>query len=191
MISVEEETYAERQRLADLLADMTPEQWGADSLCAGWRVREVVAHITMPFRTKPLPFFAGMLRSGFKFDRYADRAAHRDTATMTDADLLRSLRDNITHPWKPPGGGQIGALSHDVIHGLDITEPLGLPAAPPDRIALVLASVSPRNLRYFGTELDHHYTATDADISLGTGPTLPLPAKQILLRLSARTPIQC
>lgn len=184
--SVEEETFAERRRLADLLAGLEPKQWAADSLCAGWRVREVVAHITMPFRTKPVPFVIGMVRAGFKFDRYADRLAHRDTASMTDDQLLSSLRDNITHPWRPPGGGQVGALSHDVIHGLDLTEPLGLPAAPPSRIALVLGSVGPRNLRYFGTRLDHRFVATDADISLGSGPELRLPAKEILLRIAAR-----
>lgn len=38
-------TVAERRRLAALLTDLTPEQWGADSLCRGWRIREVVAHL--------------------------------------------------------------------------------------------------------------------------------------------------
>ena len=185
-MSVEDETFAERRRLADLLAGLEPEQWGAGSLCAGWRVREVVAHITMPFRTKPVPFLLGMIRSGFKFDRYADRAARRDTTALTDADLLESLRDNLTHPWKPPGGGQVGALSHDVIHGLDITEPLGLPAPPASRIALVLGSVGPRHLRYFGTELDHRLVATDADVSVGSGQERSMPAKEILLTITGR-----
>ena len=34
-----------------------PESWDSPTLCAGWRVREVVAHITMPFRYRP-PRFA-------------------------------------------------------------------------------------------------------------------------------------
>ena len=41
---------AERQALATVLSGLTPEQWDAPTLCAGWRVREVTAHITMPFR---------------------------------------------------------------------------------------------------------------------------------------------
>ena len=36
-------------RLADLLA-ADVDAWGAPSLCAGWRVRHVVAHVTMPAR---------------------------------------------------------------------------------------------------------------------------------------------
>jgi hypothetical protein len=36
------------------------------------------------------------------------------------------LRRNIDNPWQPPGGGATAALSHDVIHGLDVTEAPGL-----------------------------------------------------------------
>lgn len=36
---------AERRELADLFDALTPAQWKAPSLCAGWRVREVVAHM--------------------------------------------------------------------------------------------------------------------------------------------------
>lgn len=35
----------ERRDLADLLDSLTPEQWATPSLCAGWSVRDVVAHI--------------------------------------------------------------------------------------------------------------------------------------------------
>lgn len=182
-----EETYAERQRIADLLAGLTPEQWATDSLCAGWRVREVVAHLTMAFRTKPHHVLAGMLRARFSFNRYADRDARACADRMSDADLLSLLRANIRHPWQPPGGGPAGALSHDVIHGLDITEPLGLPGPPPSRIALVLGSAGRRNLAFFGVDLTGtRLTATDADLSVGDGAVKPLPAKEILLVVTGR-----
>lgn len=41
---------AERQELADLLGGLRPAQWDAPSLCAGWRIREVAAHMSMGFR---------------------------------------------------------------------------------------------------------------------------------------------
>src|SRR5579859_3441824 len=93
------QTYAERERLAALLAELTPAQWDAPSLCAGWRVREVVAHMTFPFRTKPLRFVAGLAAARFNFNRYSDTAARRDTSRMSADELLRSLRDNVRHPW--------------------------------------------------------------------------------------------
>ncbi|TYB44960.1 maleylpyruvate isomerase family mycothiol-dependent enzyme [Actinomadura chibensis] len=185
------EIHAERERLAGLLADLAPERWDAPSLCDGWRTREVVAHITMPFRTRPLGVMAGLVRAGFSFNRYADRDARATAAALSGAELLDLLRRNIDHPWRPPGGGEAGALSHDVIHGLDVTEPLGLPAAPAGRVALVLASSGPRQLKYFGVDLDgRRLTATDADVSVGEGPkVVEMTAKEILLVVTGRRPL--
>ncbi len=181
---------AERERLAQLLAGLAEPGWDAPSLCEGWRVREVVAHLTMPFRLKPLRFATGLVAAGFSFNRFADRAARADTARMSSADLLGSLRANLDHPWQPPGGGIAGALSHDTIHGLDITEPLGLPPAPAERIALVLAGSSPRSLAYFGTDLTGlQLRATDADVTLGDGRPVDLPAREILLAITGRRPM--
>lgn len=182
------ETHAERERLADLFADLSADQWDAASLCEGWRIREVVAHITMPFRTKPLGVMAGIVRAGFSFNRYADRDARTAARSMSASDLVQLLRRNIEHPWTPPGGGQAGALSHDVIHGLDVTEPLGLPPAPADRLALVLASTRPRQVKYFGVKLDgKRLTANDADVTVGDGTeTLTMPVKDILLVVTGR-----
>ncbi len=36
--------------LADLLDEAPESAWDTPSLCEGWRVREVVAHMTMPAR---------------------------------------------------------------------------------------------------------------------------------------------
>lgn len=183
------ETQAERERLATLFGDLSPEQWDTLSLCEGWRVREVMAHITMPFRTKPLGAIAGTIRSGFSFSKYADRDARSTAHEMSGADLVRLLRRNIGNPWQPGRGGA-GALSHDVIHGLDATEPLGLPAPPAGRVALVLASTGPRQLRYFRVDLHgQRLTATDADISIGDGPNVvPMTVKDILLVVTGRYP---
>ena len=182
------ETQAERERLAALFRDLSPEQWETPSLCDGWRVREVVAHITMPFRTKPLGVLAGSIRAGFSLSKYADRDARSTAREMSGAELADLLRRNIGNPWQPPGGGGAGALSHDVIHGLDATEPLGLPAPSADRIALVLASTGLRQLKFFGVDLrGQRLTATDADLSLGDGATVvPMTVKDILLVVTGR-----
>ncbi|MQY22596.1 maleylpyruvate isomerase family mycothiol-dependent enzyme [Nocardia macrotermitis] len=185
-----EHTIAERERLAELLAGLSPAQWAVPSLCEGWRIREVVAHMTMPYRTKPLSFLTGLIAARFSFNRYADRAAHRDTTRLSDPELLAALRDNVRHPWRPPGGGAVGALSHDVIHGLDITEPLGLPSAPPERIAMVLNGSTPKSFAYFGTDLTgRQLRASDAEVVLGSGTPITLSAKDILLTVTGRRPL--
>ncbi|MFA1539067.1 maleylpyruvate isomerase family mycothiol-dependent enzyme [Actinomadura monticuli] len=185
------ETRAERERLAGILGGLTPEQWDAASLCDGWRVREVVAHMTMAYRTRAIGVLAGLVRARFSFNRYADRDARSATRAMSDAELLGLLRRNIEHPWQPPGGGQAGALSHDVIHGLDFTEPLGLPPAPPERLALILASTRPRQLKYFGVDLGgRKLAATDSDAVVGDGSTVvAMTSKDILLVVTGRRPL--
>ena len=182
------ETSAERQRLTDLYADLTPDQWSAPSLCAGWRVREVLAHVTMPYRHSGLRVLRGIAAARGNFNRFADRIAHEDAARLSDAELLTALRDNINHPWRPPRGGQVGALSHDVIHGLDVTEALGLSRVPADRVRHVLAGAGPRALAYFGTDLTgRRLVATDTDLVLGDGPdVVELPAVDLLLRVTGR-----
>jgi uncharacterized protein (TIGR03083 family) len=186
-----QETAAERERLADLYAGLGPDQWSAQSLCAGWRMREVLAHVTLPYRHSTFRVLWGIAVARGDFNRFADRIARTDTADLSDAELLAALRENVEHPWRPPGGGQGGALSHDVIHGLDVTEPLGLPRPPAQRVRHVLAAAGPRALAHFGTDLTGvRLVATDTDIALGEGPDIvELPAVDVLLRVTGRTRI--
>jgi uncharacterized protein (TIGR03083 family) len=179
---------AERRELAAMLAELTPEQWAAPSLCAGWRVREVLAHMTMPFRMSVAQFGLEMAKARGNFDRMADRMARRDTARLSDAELLASLRDNVEHPWRPPGGGTAGALSHDVIHGLDISVAVGLERRPPvERVGLVLGSMRDKNVRYFGTDLSGvRLVANDWEWSLGDGAPLHGNAQDLLLVICGR-----
>ncbi|HEX5595948.1 MAG TPA: maleylpyruvate isomerase family mycothiol-dependent enzyme [Micromonosporaceae bacterium] len=188
-VDIKAQIRAERERLVEVLEGLTSAEWDHQSLCDGWRVREVVAHITMPFRTSLPRLALGLAATRFSFNRYADTAARRDAARMSASELLGVLRDNISHPWQPPGAGPVAALSHDTIHGLDITEPLGLPPAPAERIAVVLAGTTAKNLAYFGVDLTGiELRATDADVRLGAGETVEMPVKEILLTATGRRP---
>jgi uncharacterized protein (TIGR03083 family) len=179
---------AQRGDLAEMLAGRPAADWEVPSLCAGWRVREVVAHITMPFRYSPARFMAELARSGGRFGPMADRCARRD-AQAPVSELAAALRDNVRNPWQPPGGGLAAALTHDVIHGLDITVPLGADQPiPPEPLRLVLDSITaPRALRHFGADLAGvELRADDLDWSYGTGATLSAPARYLALVISGR-----
>jgi uncharacterized protein (TIGR03083 family) len=174
---------AERRELAAVLAGLAPGAWAQPSLCAGWRVREVVAHMTMPFRYSTARFLLEMGRSRGNFTRMADRCARRDAAA-SPAELTAALRDNAEHPWRPPGGGLVGALTHDVIHGLDITVALGLDrTVPASRMAIVLNSITaPRSLKFFGTDLTGiSLHASDLDWSAGSGTPVTGTAQDLAL----------
>jgi uncharacterized protein (TIGR03083 family) len=178
----------ERSDLADLLAGLSEEDWDKQTLCQGWRVRELVAHITMPYRLSMPGFLLGMIKARGNFDRLADRRARRDAAELSPLELTDCLRQNINHPWKPPGGGYEGALSHDVIHGLDVTVALGIDRqVPADRLHHILEDLKPRQLKYFGVDLTGvQLRATDLDWTHGTGEVLTGKAQDLLLVLCGR-----
>ncbi|MEU8926490.1 maleylpyruvate isomerase family mycothiol-dependent enzyme [Kitasatospora sp. NPDC048545] len=169
---IREQIAAERRELAAVFAAFTPEQWNSPSLCGGWRVREVAAHMSTGFRHSTARTVLELARSGGRVHRMADRIARRDAAAMTERDLAAALSDHADHPWRPPVGGRIAALAHDVVHGLDITVALGLPGRlPVARAYALLAGVSPRTLRFFGARLDGvALRATDTAWSYGRGP---------------------
>lgn len=179
---------AERRAQVDLLSSLSEAQWDTPSLCEGWRVREVIAHTTMPFRYSTSRFVLEMVKARGNFHRMADRAARRDAEGLSSAQLLASLRDNVEHPWSPPGGGPLGALSHDVIHGLDVATALGRDEhAAPERIVMVLRGLQPKQLRYFDVDLTGiELRATDVDWSYGTGAPVSGRAQDLLLLVCGR-----
>ncbi|MFF0744664.1 maleylpyruvate isomerase family mycothiol-dependent enzyme [Streptomyces sp. NPDC004111] len=179
---------AERRELADLLDALPAERWEEPTLCAGWRVREVAAHMSFGFRY-PLPrMLKELVRARGGLDRMTDRVARREAELLSRRELADALRENAHHPWKPPVGGYPAALGHDVVHGLDIAIPLGLERrVPEDRLRIVLGTASPRGTRFFGARLEGvELRADDLDWSYGSGSVVSGPAQDLVVLLFGR-----
>lgn len=176
---------AERTDLADFLGTLKPEQWEAASLCEGWRVRDVVAHV-MSFDDLNL---LGMLRRAVHA-RFTDinQVGVDELASLNTAQLLDRLMAHL----RPNGlattfGGRL-ALLDVTIHHQDIRRPLGMPRQiPAERLRCVLhdAVLSPelpgRRLAR-GVRL----SPTDLDWSFGSGPELAGPAEAVLMAITGR-----
>jgi len=179
---------AEFVALADLLDSATDAQWDTPSLCAGWRVREVIAHMTMAARYPEDKFMAELRRCNFDFGRLSNEIASRDAA-LPAGELVANLRSDVMQHWTPPGGGYHGALNHVVIHGLDVTVPLGVPRrSPDDTMRVVLDDLTVGGVHeHFGTGIDRRaLQATDLDWSYGSGPPLRGKAEDLALVLCGR-----
>jgi uncharacterized protein (TIGR03083 family) len=179
---------AERWELAEVLSGLSASQWQAPSLCAGWTVAHVVAHLTMPFRISEREFALGVEKARGQFSEFSDLVASRDSQ-LPQAELVAALRDNAENPWSPPGGGYAGALSHDIVHGLDITWPLSIKYPIPGQAMITVLDliVSQGGRSLFGFALDGiELQASDLDWSSGTGAVLAGQSRDLLLLVAMR-----
>ncbi|WP_380164021.1 maleylpyruvate isomerase family mycothiol-dependent enzyme [Jannaschia sp. R86511] len=173
--------------LADLLAAAPAPTWDRPSLCDRWAVRHVVAHVTMPVRLTPERFGAEMAAAHGDFTVMSDAVAARD-ASLPVADLLAQLRSPALHAWQPPGGGAAGALSHAVIHSLDVAIPLDRAEVVPDEaVVTVLDQLAAAGGTTFGVDLTGvRIEADDGDRGWGTGTTLRAGSRSLVALLSGR-----
>jgi uncharacterized protein (TIGR03083 family) len=174
--------------LADLLAAAPAAAWNAPSLCEKWPVRHVVAHVTMPTRLTPAQFGAELGAAGGDFTVLSDRVAARD-ALLPVSDLLAALRSPELHAWQPPGGGAAAALSHAVIHSLDVTLALDRPpVAPGEAVMAVLDQLTAANGAWFGIDLAGvRLEAADTAWGWGSGEVVRADSGSLVALLGGRT----
>ncbi|WP_211900126.1 maleylpyruvate isomerase family mycothiol-dependent enzyme [Saccharopolyspora erythraea] len=115
--------HLERAALIDDLAHLDDEQWGKPSLCEGWTVHDVAAHLVDTARTTRLGFVAGLIRAWFDFDRQNARGVERERGTSPTLKRLRQVASRRSTPPAPLDS----RLVEEVVHGEDIRRPLGSP----------------------------------------------------------------
>jgi uncharacterized protein (TIGR03083 family) len=178
---------AERADLADFLATLTPDQWDAPSLCDGWRVRDVVAHM-FSFDELGLGGLVGrFVRGGFS-PAGANAAGVAAYAEYSVDELLALVRRCQQPRGLTAGFGGKIALTDATIHHQDIRRPLGLPREiPPDRLRVALDFA--RTARPIGASKRIRgltFVATDLDWAAGEGPAVEGPAESLLMAIAGR-----
>ncbi|GAB1818356.1 maleylpyruvate isomerase family mycothiol-dependent enzyme [Herbidospora sp. RD11066] len=177
----------ERRGLALLLDELTEEEWETPSLCAGWRVREVAAHLTLA-HTRPVRAVWDLLKAGGSFDRMihdtAVRAARRPVETYAE-----DIRAMIGSRRKAPGITHLEPLIDALVHGQDMAVPLGRERPMPVEPAMAAADRVwtmgfPFHARrtFAGLEL----AATDCDWRVGSGRRIEGPIAGLLLLITGR-----
>jgi uncharacterized protein (TIGR03083 family) len=179
----------ERRSLADMFSTLTDAQWATPSLCTGWTVREVAAHLLTPFRVSMPKMVLGMIAAKGDFNKLADKVARRD-AQLPTAEIISTLRKNADSKFKPPGNGHDAPLTDNIMHGLDIRRPLGIEREiPADRLVAVLeACMKPSSRKFFGNDMTGvTFNATDNGWTSGSGPTVEGKAEDIAMIMCGRT----
>lgn len=172
----------ERREQIELLRGLTEQEWETPSLCAGWRVRDVVAHL-LTDTLGPMAYATAIAKNRGSVDR-VNGALAESFAALPTAQLVDKFDRE---------GGRLSkysprlALSDLMVHQQDIRRPLGRPRTiPADRLIAVLSYPDPfafpgkrtRGLRF---------VATDVGWSWGDGPEVRGPGEAIALAVVGRT----
>ncbi|WP_445257081.1 maleylpyruvate isomerase family mycothiol-dependent enzyme [Nocardioides aurantiacus] len=121
---------ANRLLAADLFGGLSAEEWRTPSLCAGWTVREVAAHLVPPEGGhSPLRLLRDVVRARGDLHRMVDDTARRDARRPVE-DLVRDLRERASTPLSAPVVGALGPLADSAIHLRDAARPLGRDVGP-------------------------------------------------------------
>jgi uncharacterized protein (TIGR03083 family) len=166
------ELTAERLDLCDFLEHLEPNDWTTTSLCAGWTVHDVVAHLALNTEVTTLGFIGGIIRYGGNFDRKELDEARAESAKSTPQALTARLRHNAGSPQRAPGSARIDPLLDVIIHGQDISRAVGRPR-PILSIRGVPALEHAVTSRFYGARKRFdgiRLSATDTDWRHGTGP---------------------
>ncbi|MBB3041508.1 maleylpyruvate isomerase family mycothiol-dependent enzyme [Nocardioides sp. LMS-CY] len=181
---------SERRSLGELLDGLAPEQWEAPSLCTQWRVRDVAAHLTMTTCGMPTlgATLGGLVRArGRLWDFGRDVAV--DWAARPTAEIACTLRERASSRSLPAVALARNVLLDVVIHGQDITIPLGIERPVPTEAGLAVFE------RVWSMGWPFHarrrlggctLRATDADLSVGRGPSISGPLAALILLASGR-----
>jgi uncharacterized protein (TIGR03083 family) len=189
-------TRSQREGFVDTLESLDPLEWAAPSLCDGWRVVDVAAHLAWAPVLGAGAGAVAMVRHVFSMNRMIARSAVEWSARGREA-ILDQLRDNVRSGARPVGMPPVAALADAVVHGLDVRRPLGLPGrVPPESLApladFTLGTPWPLNAVVGGSARRRvagvRLVATDTDWAHGEGPEVIGSAEALLLLLYGRRP---
>ncbi|HEY2430857.1 MAG TPA: maleylpyruvate isomerase family mycothiol-dependent enzyme [Acidimicrobiales bacterium] len=179
--------HAEREALAADLATLTDEQWATPSLCDGWTVRDVVAHMTATAKMTPPKFFGEFIGSGFRFNAMTAKDVARERGA-SPSETLAGFRDRMGASTHPPG--PIDAMVGEVaVHPEDIRRPLGISHSyPADLLTRAADFYKSSNLLIGGKKRVAGLTlkATDVDWTSGSGPEVTGPMLSMVLMIAGR-----
>jgi uncharacterized protein (TIGR03083 family) len=185
----------QRLRTTDLLGELTPGEWDTPSLCDGWTVRDVAAHLTLQQITLGSALLAPLRHPGGI--NHIINASARDRAARPPGQLIAEIRGMVGSRRHNVGVTPFETLIDIVVHGQDIAVPLGRTLAVDPWTAVTTADrlwwsrttrIGRLKSKVFA-DLDHRglrFVATDADWSAGAGDEVRGPLLSIVLVLTGR-----
>ncbi len=192
MDSVQRLVLEERTEFADLVNSLDTADWGVQSLCSDWTVRDVITHVLVPDEATIVQYLGWLVMSGLNEKRLSELLVGRSNERDTN-DLVNHMRFARTpqrtalmlYKYAPRV-----LLSETYIHQQDIRRPLGAPRADdPERLCVVgnhLVKVN-GGVGARRRARDLRLCASDIDWFAGeSGPRVQGPAEAIIMAIAGR-----
>jgi uncharacterized protein (TIGR03083 family) len=181
---------AQRTSLAGLLEDLSGQEWQHPSLCDGWTVRDVAAHLTLQ-QLGARAAIAMMARYRGDIDKAVRESARERATVLSPGQIIAAIRATAGSRRHNFGVTYREALIDALIHAQDIAVPLGRShPLPPEAAAAAATRIwtmrwpppfpASRAMRRF------RVTATDTLWTAGHGPEVRAPIGAILLLSAGR-----
>lgn len=177
--------------IVEAMGDATDEQWDAPTYCAGWKARDIVAHMVSGYLTHP----AKLVPLGLRYGSPAKTAQGmaRKFAERYSNDELLTLYEREGSRLEPSGLAKVipqhEAMVDHIVHRSDILRPQGRPSPIPEDYLRAALDAAPGIGGFIGAKKRAkglRLTATDVDWTWGDGPEVRGPGEALLLALTGR-----
>lgn len=179
----------ERLRAADLLGGLTADQLRRPSLCDGWTMHDIAAHLTTFLRLGQPKLYLGIAATAGDIDRVNGWLTRRAARLPSDL-LVRRLRRDAGARTTIPRSGYDPVLTDLVLHDLDVRRPLGLRRdVPEERLWVAFHHLVVKPTPGFGMGRRLHglrLEAVDTGWAVGQGAPLRGGAQDLLLAVAGR-----
>ena len=177
----------QRSELADLMETFTEAEWATPSLCEGWRVREVAAHLTLAHTTLRQGLGPAIrARGGFNRMIYQTAMVQAELPVEDYPVLLRAM---VGSRRKAPFITDLEPMIDQLVHGQDMVVPLGRSREmPPEAAATAAQRAWSMGFPFGAKKRLRGFTlaATDHPWTVGAGPVVEGPIRALLMLVTGR-----
>jgi uncharacterized protein (TIGR03083 family) len=177
----------QRTELAELMESFTAAEWETASLCEGWRVRDVGAHLTLA-QSSARDVLPDLVRARGSFNTMIHDSAVRQAALPVE-EYAGRVRAMVGSRRTAPFVSDLEPLIDVLVHGQDMVRPLGRDRAmPPDAAAAAAQRAWSMGFPFGARKRlrGHQLVATDCEWRAGEGVAVEAPIAELLLLVTGR-----